>query len=55
MGDEHDAVLDKARESEPELAVDDELGESLSILELPLIENTTNKVNNNQTNKAIKK
>ena len=54
MGDEHDAVLDEARESEPELVVDDVLGGALGILELPLVDSTKSKVKDKKANKAIK-
>lgn len=53
MGDEHGTILDKARDGSPELSVDDELGESLSLLELPLINSTKPEVKNNKNSEAI--
>ena len=55
MSDEHDTVLDEPRDRSPELSVDDEIRESLSLLELPLIDSTKTKVQNNKNSKTIKR
>lgn len=56
MCDEHDTVLDKARNRDPELSVDNEIFKFACFLELPLINSSKYKVKNKQTNKAkIKK
>ena len=52
MSDEDNAILDEAGESEPELVVDDVLGDGLRLLELPLIGSAKPKVKNNKNNKA---
>ena len=54
VSDEHDTVLDEARDSHPELAVDDVVCGTLRLLELPLVDSTKDKVKDKKANKAIK-
>ena len=53
VGDEHDAVLDKAGKSKPECVVDDEIPELLGLLELPLVHSAEREVQDDEDNKAI--
>ena len=53
MSDEEDTVLDEAGDRDPELAVDDELGDGLRLLELPLVDSAKPKVKNDKNSKAI--
>ena len=55
MSDEKDTILDKTRDSKPELSMNNEFRKSLSLLKLPLINSTKTKVQNNQYSKTIKR